>query len=43
MTGRLILGQDEEMGDLSKSQPGPSAGGPLVKAVLCLLQHLIYT
>ena len=42
MTGCQILGQDEEMGNLSKSQPVPSAGRPLVNAVLCLLQQLVY-
>ena len=42
MAGCLILRHDEEMGDLSKSQFAPAAGGPFVNAVLCLLQNLIY-
>jgi len=37
ITGRMMLQHDEEMGDLTKTQFVPAAGGPFVDAGLCLL------
>ncbi|MGB5326744.1 MAG: hypothetical protein WBO58_00845 [Gammaproteobacteria bacterium] len=43
ITGCPMLQHDEEMGDFSKSQFIPAAGGPFVDAILRLPQYLVYT
>ena len=43
MTGLDMFQHNEEMDDLSKSEPTPAGCGPLVNTFLCLSQYLVDT